>query len=465
MIKQLILLFFVFFLMAALVIVAIWTQIIPEYRTEAEIRVQPIIPHLVFQTEDNGMIPLYESFVNTQVSIMRSMIVLQRVLDQSEVQGTKWYKEPQVSLMRQLQGKPPAPPVERLRDFLSIQPRPKSEIIDIIFTDSNSQDARIIVDTVVEQYIRYIGEKSDATKDELYKKLVEQYKSLENEIKGREMITAELRKSLGMGAPQELISERRIRLDSTQARLSEIRQKIAISQWERNELEGLMKQTIIPDQNNVPVHSTIQKEKKPKYHEDSEWRALDINVRTFQHNLAASELDPNNPEIIRATKDMGFAKELLLLREAQLDEQWRDRPQNVPEVPATITLDSGPDYEEDMRTLELQLARTKYEEQLLLQEINKQQVEFQELFETAQLLDKENNSLQHKRELFSAVRQRLDQKNMERIVPGPIEVLTRAFAPSEPHKDRRILYTAIVVILDSLGIILSACILHRHGFL
>jgi len=465
MIKQLILLFFVFFLMAALAIAAIWIQIIPEYRSEAEIRVRPIIPHLVFQTEDNGMIPQYESFMNTQVSIMRSLTVLQRVLDQQAVRETQWYKEPPKSLMQRLRGKTPAPPVERLRNFLSIQPRPKSEIIEVIFTDSSPKDAKIIVDAVLEHYMQYIGEKSDATKDELYKKLVEQYKSLDNEIHGREMISVELSRSLGTGTPKELISSKRIRLDSTQARLNEIRQKIAVSQWKRKKLEDLVKQEIIPERKDVPVDTTVQMEKKPKYYEDSEWRALDINVRTIQHSIADNELDPNNPEIIRATKDMEFSKELLRLREAQLDEQWHDRSKIAPEVPIAITSDSGPDYEEDLRTLEFQLAQIKYEEQLLVAELRKQQVEFQELFENAQLLENENNSLQHKRDLFKAVRQRLDQKNMERIVPGPIEVLTRAFVPSEPYKDRRVLYTAIVLILDGLGIILSGCLLHRHGFL
>ncbi len=465
MIKQLILLFFVFFLVAALVIAAIWTQLIPEYRAEAEIRVRPIVPYLVFRTEDSGMIPLYESFVNTQVSIMRGSTVLQRVLDQREVRDTQWYNEPPKSLIQRLQGKPPVPPVERLRNFLSIQPRSKSEIIDVIFTDSNAKDARIIVDTVLDQYFKYISEKSNAAKDHLYRQLIDQYKSLDNEIKGQEMISAQLRRSLGTGTPQQLISSKRVRLDETQARLSELHQSIAVLEWKRKKLEDLMKQEITPERNDVPVDSIVQMEKKPKYHEDSEWRALDINVRTIQHNLAASEFDPNNPEIIRATKDMGFAKELLRLRETQLDEQWRDRPKNVPEVPITITSDSGPDYEEDLRTLEFQLAQVKYEEQLLVEEFKKQQAEFQMLFENAQLLERENNSLQHKRDLFKAVRQRLDQKNMERIVPGPIEVLTRAFAPSEPYNDRRILYTAIVLILDGLGIILSACLLHRNGFL
>jgi uncharacterized protein involved in exopolysaccharide biosynthesis len=453
--------------MAAIAIAAIWTQIIPEYRASAEIRIRPIVPHLVFRTEDNGMIPLYESFMNTQVSIMRGSTVLQRVLDQQEVQETLWYKEPPKSLMQRLRGKPPAPPVERLRNILSIQPRSKSEIIDVVFTNSKSEDARIIVDTVLDQYMRYIGEKSDATKDALYSTLIEQYKSLDNEIKGQEMVSAELRRSLGTGTPQELVSSKRIRLDSTQARLNEIRQKIAISEWKRKKLEDLSKQAITPERNDVPVDSNVQvkMEKKPKYHEDSEWRVLDINVRTTQHSIAANELEPNNPEIIRATKDVEFTKELLRLREAQLDEQWHDRPKNIPEVPIIITSDSGPGYEEDLRTLELQLAQIKYEEQLVVAGLRKQQAEFQELFETAQLLERENNALQHKRELFKAVRQRLDQKNMERNVPGPIEVLTMAFVPSEPHNDRRILYTAIVLILDGLGITLSGCLLHRHGFL
>ena len=465
MIRQLILLFFIFFLMAALAIAAIWTQLIPEYRAEAEVRVRPIIPHLVFKTEDNGMIPLYESFMNTQVSIMRSLTVLQRVLDQQVVQDTQWYKKPPLSLMQRLRGKPPAPPVERLRNFLSIKPRPKSEIIDVIFTNSGAEDAGMIVDAVLDQYMQYIGEKSDATKDELYKKLVDQYKSLENEIKGQEMISAQLRRSLGTGTPQELVSSKRVRLDSTQARLSEIRQKIAILEWKRKKLGDLMKQEITPERNDVPVDSTVQMEKKPKYHEDVDWRSLDMKVRTIQHSIATSALEPNNPEIIKATKDMEFSRELLRLREEQLDEQWRDRPKNASEVPKTTTGHDGPDYEEELRTLELQMARTKYKEQLLIEEFRKQQADFQELFERVQLLEREDNSLQHKRELFKAVRQRLDQKNMERIVLGPIEVLTRAFVPSEPYKDRRVLYTAIVLILDGIGITLSGCLLHRHGFL
>ncbi|MBW1792114.1 MAG: hypothetical protein JRJ14_07630 [Deltaproteobacteria bacterium] len=525
---QTVLLFLVFVFLVASVIAAIWTQVIPEYRAEAEVRVRPIIPYLVFRTEDSGMIPLYSSYVNTQVSIMRGSTVLQRVLDQQKVQQTQWYKKPSKSLMQRLLGNPSKSHLERLRAGLSISHREETEIIDISFSDSSTKDARIIVDTVLDRYIQYIGEKSDATKDELYSKLIDQYKSVDNEIKGQEMISAELNRMLGTGTPQELISSERIRLgemqtrlsekrqsiailewerkelyvkyigeisnatkdklysqlvdqyksletevlglektsamsvrlDETQARLSELRQNIAVSEWKRKKLEDLMKQAITPDRNDVSVDSTVQMEMKPKYYEDAEWRALDRNFRTIQHGIATSELESNNPEIIQARKDMKFSRELLRLREEQLNEQWRDQLKDASGVPVTTTSSNGLDNKEELKSLEHQLARTKYEEQLLLPELKKQQRRFQELFDSAQLLEKENKALQHKRDLFKAVRQRLDKKNMERNVPGSIEVLTQASVSSEPYKDYRILFTAITLVLG-LGLTISGWLLKR----
>jgi uncharacterized protein involved in exopolysaccharide biosynthesis len=462
--RQSILVLAVFVLVVAAV-AAIWTQVIPEYRATAEVRVRPIIPYLVFRTEDSGMIPLYDSFVNTQVSIMRSLTVLQRVLDQQEVQEAQWYKKPRKSLMQRLLGNPSAPPIERLRDDLSVRHRKETEIIDVTFMDSSAKDAKIIVDTVLDQYTKYIGERSDATKDKLYRQLVDQYTSLKNEIEGRETVTAGLRKSLGTGTPQELVSSKRIRLDETQARISKLRQSIAISEWERKKLEDLTKQAITDDSNNVPGASTGKMEKQPGYYEDAEWRALDRNVRTIHHKIATSELDPNDPDMVRMAKSMEFAEELLRLREAQLDEQWRDRLKNTVGVPIATIAASDLRYEEALRTLKYQLARAKQKEKLLLAETEKQQAEFQGLFESVQLLEKENNALLRKRALFAAVRQRLDQKNMERNVPSPIEVLSWASVSSKPYKDRRIVFTAMTLVIGSIGVGFVSWLLKRKRML
>jgi uncharacterized protein involved in exopolysaccharide biosynthesis len=387
---------------------------------------------------------------------MKSLTVLQRVLDQQAIQNTQWYKEPSLSLITRLQKKTPAPPVERLRNALSIQPQPQTEIIDIVFNASNPDDAKIIVDAVLNQYMYYIAERSDKDKDILHKKLVEQYTALENEIKGREAIMAQLCKSLGTGTPQELISKMRLRLDDTQASLNKLQTEIKVLEWKST-------QTNLDHQNNKSVDSTVIKEKKPRYHEDSEWRNLDRNYRTLKHNLETSELEPNNPEIIRAKKDVEFAMELRKLREVQLDEQWDDRQEKIKS--AALIKTAGDSEDEVLNSLEFQLARAKEEKKLLIAELEKQKEDFKVRFADAQSLENESNELQHKRKLFEAVRQRLDQKNMESNAQAPIEILSPAFAPSEPQKDRRILYTTIVLGLNIVGIILSAWLLHRNGFL
>lgn len=427
----------VFILVSAPMIAAIWTQIIPKYSARAEIRVRPIIPRLVFRTEESGPIPFYDSFVNTQVSIIRSLTVLQRVLDQEQVQQTRWYKDPPASLMDKLRGNT-IPPMERLRDSLSVRPRPRTEIIDVSFLDRSASEAKMIVDAVLDQYMRYTAERSDATSDQLHRQLLNQYQTLEKEIQGREIALAELHKTLGTETPQNLISSKRMQLDGIQTRLGWLQQTIAVLEWEIAQVAGA-------DANDVGTVVVGEAKEQPPYHDDAEWRKLDLNVRTLEHQIEGSLYAANNPQRKKMEKDLAFAKELRQTREEQLDERWERQPQERISLPQTATAMTGLGYGADASHLEFQLARTRREEQLLQEELATQQAEFKTLFETAQLLQKESNTLQQRRELFDAVRERLDQKNMERNVPGAINVLMRAYSPSKPASDRRMVFTAMAL--------------------
>jgi capsular exopolysaccharide synthesis family protein len=437
----------IFILVAAPSIAFIWTQIVPQYRAKAAVRVQPIIPHLVFRTEDNGMIPLYDSFVNTQISIMMSTRVLQRVLDQPEVQKTQWYKNPRQSLKARLLRNPVIPPLERLQDALKVRNRFRTEIIDVTLTSENKQDAKILVDAVLEQYIQYIGETTDKTKDSLYAQLLEQSNKLSNEISGREQIITELRKSIGTSNPQELITSRRFRLDEATARLSELKQTVNVLEWELKEKANLESNAVKDVSNDVPDASVAETEKQKKYYEDREWQNRDINVRTIEHQIATSLLTPKHQDRAKMEMDLKFAKELRKLRETQLDEQWRKQQEKNTSVIPTITNAGDSDYKESPEALKFQLDRAKKEAELLEAELNEQQVTFNKLSETAQNIEKENDALKHKRTLFQAVQQRIDQKNMERNVSGTIGILARASVPSLPQSDRRIVFTIMALIL------------------
>ncbi len=427
------------------IIALIWTQITAQYQARAEVRVRPIIPRLVFKTDENGMIPLYDSFVNTQVSLIRSLTVLQRALDQKDVQATEWYRNRARTLVERIRSDT-TPPLERLRESLSAQPRPRTELIDVGLSAPTAKEAKLIVDAVLDCYIAYIGEKADATQDKLYRQLVDQYKSLETEIQGREKVCSELHKALGTENPQEFISAKRIRLDQLQTRLKELRDARSMMEWQMN-------QTGRADGNTPPLGgAALSAAEKPlRYYQDTEWRKLDTDVKTLQHRITNSLYTPEHPNRILLEKDLKFAEELRHQRESQLNEQWNEQANNVLGLVLTTPSISDPNHKRDAVAPEYQVARAKQEEQLLQAEFDKQQAEFKELFERAQLLQKQNDELKSKRELFAAVQERLNQKNMERNVPGSIEVLTRAYSSARPAKDRRVVFT-ILALLAGVGL-------------
>lgn len=424
-------------LVSAPAIALIWTQIVPQYQARAEVRVRPIIPHLVFKTEDNGMIPLYDSFVNTQVSLMRSPTVLQRVLDQKAIQDTGWYKNTPRTFLERLSANQ-IPPMERLRESLSVRPRPRTEIIDVSFMNPSSKEAKMIVDAVLEQYIMYTALKSDATQDDIFQKLAQQKAALTSEIAGKETELATLRKSLGTGAPEELVASKRVQLDELQVRLSTLRQSIAILQWE-------LEQTVVADSNDATVDPGSEAERLRAYHEDPEWRRLDIEIRTLEHQLDNSLYGPKHPNKLKLQNDIEFARTLLKERETQLNDLWQNRPENGLAASVAGSAAGQLSGEEARRVIEYRMARARQEEKLLLEDLKPQEEAFEKLFNDAQRLTKANLELQRTRELLSAVQLRIDQKDMERNVAGSIEVLTSAFSPSKPEKDRRVVFTAMAL--------------------
>jgi len=220
-----------FVVIAAPAITAVWLLVKPKYSATAAVRVRPRIPHLVFRTEDNGMIPLYRSFMNTQVSLIRSPMVLQRALDSSEVQATRWYADPPKPLLGQVES-----PLERLQDALTVSPRRNTEVIGLSFTAGSAKEAELILKSVLDKYMDYVRDTSDESTREINKQLTQQYNQLKNEIQGRETTISRLRQRLGTQTPEELVSRQRVRLDEASAALETLRREVDVLDLQLSQL-------------------------------------------------------------------------------------------------------------------------------------------------------------------------------------------------------------------------------------
>ena len=440
-------------LVAAPAITAVWMLTVLEYKAKAELRVKSNIPYLVFRTEDNGAIGAH--FTNTQVAIMRSPTVLQRVLDRKDVQQTRWYSDPPKPLL----GGQELTPMERLREGLSVAPRQRTEIIDVSLTARSAKDATTIVNAVIDQYVGYGSETSTSARDDIYRQLADQYKSLENEIEGRQKVLAKLRQELGTSVPAELVANKRVRLDEAEAEYTAVRLKISTAEWRQKNLEAAIEKikgrgkSDGTDAAPTGVPATQPARQQPKYRLDGDWRQMNVRIKGIQHQIESARKDykPGHPTMVRLASDLKFAEEMLALRQTQLDEDWKDRLRLLairvlPGQPAIDPENPEAAYEAQLKPVKVELVLLKHQSELLLAEAKTQREEFAQTFQSAQMLEKENQALSHKRQLFLAVRTRLDHKEMERNSPGRIEVLTRALAPSKPSKDRRIVFTMMALV-------------------
>jgi capsular exopolysaccharide synthesis family protein len=427
----------IFLLVAIPSLVGIWMFTVPEYDVSGQIRIRPIIPRLVFKTDDNGPIQYYHSYLNTQVAIIVGPVVLQRVLDLPEIQNTEWYRKQTFALF----GKPPSP-MERLKEGLVVQPRGLTEVIDVTLTDPNPNDSALIVNAVLDQYLLFVRESLDQTDDLMYKKLMEEYTSLRREIEGREKLAAKLRKDLGTGTPEELVSQRRVRLDTMNSELETIRRSIATCEWQLKELASLKGGGEVADAAGATQPADF------RYKNDQEWRKFYLDWRTlrYQVDVERDRLGESHPKMIELVKKADLAEELMRDRQNYLETQIPLRSEMHQAVQA-----NGPELFQDARFLEQRIRQLKYEQQLLVGDVEKERAGFERVFDTAQMLARENETIKYKQELYEKVRDRLNEKEMERNVPGSIDILANAMSPSEPQHDRRIILS-VLAILGGVGV-------------
>ncbi len=417
-------------LIAAPAIGGIWKLVRPQYKATGIIRVRPYIPRLVFQTEDNSRGRFYKSYMATQVGVLRSPTILQPALDRPEVRGTAWYDQQEPFWQRSSRSR-----LERLQEELLVSWRGETELIDVSIQTLKPKDAAILVNAVLDEYERHVGQATNEDSSLIFRELESQYNTLNGELEGLGKTVADLRKELGTGDPAELVAQKRLRLDTAQAELDKLRRSLAVARFRQQDLQSRL------GPSEPATQPAEQAAANARYQDDAEWRRLYMDLRSAQHAVqleqAQGQLGEQHPTMIALKKRVEFAGELLRAREAQLD--------NSPAVP---TSESGPltlAQQLDGTTREIELL--KYELQLLTEDLDKEKQTWEQTFDKAQVLSKELTNIHRKEQIFEAVRTRLEERRMESNAPGAIEVLSRAVRPSKPFQDRRMVLTAAAVFI------------------
>jgi Mrp family chromosome partitioning ATPase/uncharacterized protein involved in exopolysaccharide biosynthesis len=142
----------------------------PIYRSTGMIRIKPFTTRILYDTERSNMMPMFDSFVDSQVLLMRS----QRVTDLA-MQSDEWR-----ALKR---GSSPEAAAEFVKS-LDVSRGEGSEIVQVSFSDLDPNAAVIGAKSVIEAYEKIYGESEVGADSRTMQVLEDRRTALTNEIKG-----------------------------------------------------------------------------------------------------------------------------------------------------------------------------------------------------------------------------------------------------------------------------------------
>ncbi len=455
----------VFLLVSCVSVPALWVFINPVYEARSVVRVSPVVSRIAFNIEENGMIPLYSSYLNTQVSIIRSPAVLERVLDRADVRNTAWYGEKASVTFGS-----PLSTLERLQRALTVRPRPRTELIDVRVEALNAADVKILADAVVDEYERYSDETFREQDSKRSETLRNEKTALHNQILSLVDTKLRIAAQLGTTSATDLQSQLREGVSALETQHAEKTRDLEMVQWELEQFSAGEDGTEAKDaetaadgdpaavagatgdagegdttETDAPPTDLLEA-KSRRYARDAEWRQRSLQLESARHQLSVTrqQFGDAHPRIAQRMADVDYAERLLRTREVQVDEI----PLNVAVRVAPVSVNAAQVVEPtvvDRASIELQRDRLTREVELLTEEISKQRRKLAEVGDLARDIATYDEEIRQKSELRNRLRDRLTQLDLESRAPARISIASHAIRPSRPVRDRRAMLSALAI--------------------
>jgi uncharacterized protein involved in exopolysaccharide biosynthesis len=297
----------------AAVIPAIWLTVTPVYEASALIRISPKALRIAFKNEDNSGTTYYRSFVNTQVSLLRGVNVLQRVLDQPRVRELSWYRESGRTLLGGNLSH-----LERLARAMTVKAYRDSELIEVTVSVQKAGDARTLANAVVDEYKKLSDETIREADIQRYETLVEEHNRLQKEIDGLIRTKFTIAKQLGTATPEELRSQLSTHLGRLEQEHANLERALKLTE---SDMDWLARREAERKSGPSTGDASGDEESgKTQYAADAEWRRLRMNVEDARHRLEVTRQDfgEEHPRIRQLRAATEHAEKLLADRESQL---------------------------------------------------------------------------------------------------------------------------------------------------
>ena len=303
--------FIIFILICSIGLPLVIYLVKPQHVAIGAIRVAPILTNILFPDRDSqGVMPMYHNFKNTQVDLIKSEQVLQRV--EYELQN-----EPLLIFERKPLFKDrPMSRLEALRsaindEMISILPDDDGELIKISMTSPRKDEAVRVVNTIINAYMGVESKRTSDSDDVKLNTLIDQRKALDRQLDQQRAALRQMSEEFGtskLGTRQDMIF----------ATVQELQKQLTQTQTEKLNLQVRLK--LLEQIKNTPIMPEDMLQKRVDFiRGDQTIIALTGRVAQLEDDLvlAIQNLAPGNPELQRK-------RDLLKSFQQRLDERRKE---------------------------------------------------------------------------------------------------------------------------------------------
>lgn len=401
---------------------AVWIKVKPVYFSEAVLKIEPVVPKILYGKEEASITPYYDDYVRTQINIVKSHAVLSKAIDAVGETDHPW----------RFGDEPMQQAVDRLAMRLAIKQLRDTQLFSLSMYSRRGQGLAEILNAVSGAYIEHTRLEQlhkDASRlgflkgrrEEQEKILSEKYAVLES-ISAQYAVGITDEKNIYVylqavvDLTQQLVKAKTRRIE-TQTRLREL----------KNQMIKLRELDISAD-----VDDWVEKD----------WATRDNRIQLSRKlqdmRLTLSGVNENHPDRKEYEENLSRLYEVqdnLLKRAGEVGEKV---------IRGKLLSDQRKKIlEEEMLFASALSAEKRLMEELTAAEHKATDVNTQMM--KASTLRREIDRLQ---DALLRIEERIDQIEVESRSPGRVSILTRARTPENPDTGKRVKMAAVVILFS-----------------
>ena len=394
----------------------------PFYSADAVIKIEPVVPKVLYGKEEASIMPYYDDFVRTQINQVKSYPVLSRALEIYREKGFNW----------QLPEESTEQAVGRLAVRLNIAQLRDTQLFALTMTSRRKEGLAEIINATVEAYLETIGDEQ-MNKDASRLSFLRNRKlAIEKELTGKYLVLQKISAKYAVGITDEknIYVYLQAIVDLTQTLVKATSRRIQVESKLKELVNQMAKLTVIDITSDVD--DWVEKDQAIRDNR------IQLSRKLQDMRLFLAGVNENHPD------RQEYEENLKRLNEVQ--DSMLERSREVGEKVLRGKLLS--DQNKKILELETEYAAALKTEEKLRSELTEAEQKATDVNTQMMKASTLRTAIQRLQDSLLRIDERIDQLEVESRSPGRIALMTVARPPGQPSAGKRSKMMIMVVLVS-----------------